>query len=74
VVLTPLDLSLRLGTDATEAGEFATLTGQGAQLLQGQPQETLLAARSVLVEFFKQYEGPKGVDLPAALWLVSARA
>jgi SAM-dependent methyltransferase len=74
VVLTPLDLSFRVGGDAAEAGEFATLTGQGAHLLQGQPQETLQAARSILVQFFKQHEGPNGVSLPAALWLVSARA
>ena len=73
VVLTPLDLSFRLGADAAEAGEFATVTGQGAHLLQGQPQETVQAARSILADFFKQHEGPKGVNLPAALWLVSAR-
>jgi len=74
VVLSPLDLSFRLGADAAEAGEFATMTGQGAHLLQGQPQETMQEARSVLADFFKQHEGPQGVHLPAALWLVSARA
>ena len=74
VVLTPLDLSFRLGADAAEAGEFATMTGQGAHLLQGQSQGTLQAARSILADFFKQNEGPKGVNLPAALWLVSAGA
>jgi SAM-dependent methyltransferase len=73
VVLTPLDLSFRLGADAAEAAEFATFVGQGARLLQGQPEETLTAARAALTEFFKNHEGPNGVRLPAALWLVSAR-
>ncbi len=74
VLLTPLDLSLHLGADAAEAAQFATFMGQGARMLQGQPDETVQAARAALQEFFKQHEGPKGVSLPAALWLVSARA
>jgi hypothetical protein len=72
-MLTPLDLSFHLGADAAEAAEFATFVGQGARLLQGQPEEALEAARAALAEFFKQYEGPGGVSLQAALWLVSAR-
>jgi SAM-dependent methyltransferase len=74
VVLTPLDLSFHLGANAHEAAEFATFVGQGARLLQGQPDETLKAARLALAEFFKDHEGPRGVSLPGALWLVSARA
>lgn len=74
VVLTPLDLSLNLGADAVEAAEFATFIGQGARLLHGQPDETRQAARVAFEAFFKQYEGPNGVSLPGALWLVSARA
>ena len=74
VVLTPLDLSFRLGADAAEAAEFATITGQGAHLLQGEPPESLLAARLVLADLFKQHEGREGVNLPGALWLVSARS
>jgi SAM-dependent methyltransferase len=73
VALTPLDLSFHLGADAAEAAEFATFVGQGARLLQGQPEETLTAARAALTEFFKDHEGPNGVSLPGALWLVSAR-
>lgn len=74
VVLTPLDLSLNLGADAVEAAEFATFIGQGARLLHGQPDETRQAARVAFEAFFKQYEGPNGVSLPGALWLISARA
>jgi SAM-dependent methyltransferase len=73
VVLTPLDLSFNLGADTAEAAEFATFIGQGARVLHGVPDETRQAAIVAFREFFKQYEGPNGVALPGALWLVSAR-
>jgi SAM-dependent methyltransferase len=72
--LTPLDLSFQLGANAAEATHFATFIGQGARMLQGQPDETVLAARAALQDFFKQHESPSGINLPGALWLVSARA
>ena len=74
VALTPLDLSFNLGADAVEAAEFATFIGQGARLLHGQPDEIRQAARQALEAFFKQHEGPNGVSLPGALWLISAQA
>ena len=73
VVLTPLDLSFVMGRNAAEAAEFATFIGQGARLLHGQPDETRQAARVAFEAFFKPHEGPKGVALPGALWLVSAQ-
>ena len=73
VVLTPLDLSFVMGRNAAEAAEFATFIGQGARLLHGQPDETRQAARVAFEGFFKAHEGPNGVTLPGALWLVSAR-
>ena len=74
VVLTPLDLSFVMGRNAAEAAEFATFIGQGARLLNGQPDETRQAARVAFEAFFKAHEGPNGVTLPGALWLVSAQA
>jgi SAM-dependent methyltransferase len=74
VVLTPSDLSSHLGCNANEAATFATFIGQGARLSQGQPDEPVRAARAALQAFFKKHEGPSGVRLPGALWLVSARA
>ena len=74
VVLKPLDLSFRLGADAAEAAECAAFMGQGARLLDGVPVETRQAARVAFEGFFRQHEGPNGVSLPAALWLVSAHA
>ena len=73
VVLTPLDLSFVIGRNAAEAAEFATFIGQGARLLYGQPDETRHAARVAFEAFFKPHEGPNGVTLPGALWLVSAQ-
>jgi SAM-dependent methyltransferase len=72
--LKSLDLAFRLGADAAEAAAFATFIGQGARLLHGQPEETRQAARVAFEDFFRQHEGPNGVSLPAALWLVSAHA
>ena len=73
MVLTPLDLSFVMGRNAAEAAEFATFIGQGARLLHGQPDETRQAARVAFEAFFKPHEGPNGVTLPGALWLVSAQ-
>jgi hypothetical protein len=56
-VLTPLDLSFHLGADAADAAEFATFIGQGARLLQGQPEETVQAARAALAS-----SGPNAGD------------
>jgi ubiquinone/menaquinone biosynthesis C-methylase UbiE len=73
VVLTPLDLSIVMGRNAAEAAEFATFIGQGARLLHGQSDETRQAVRAAFEAFFKPHEGPSGVTLPGALWLVSAQ-
>jgi SAM-dependent methyltransferase len=72
VALTPLDVSITLGSDATEAAEFAMFVGQGARLLNGATEATRAAARTAFEGFFKQHEGPQGVSLPGGLWLVSA--
>jgi hypothetical protein len=71
-VLTPLDVSFHLGANPAEATDFTTFVGQGARMLQGQPDGTVQAARASLQDFFKQHEGPSGINLPGALWLVSA--
>jgi SAM-dependent methyltransferase len=73
VMMTPLDLSFAIGRDAAEAAEFATFIGQGARLLYGQPDGTRQAARVAFEAFFKAHEGPNGVSLPGALWLVAAQ-
>ena len=61
------------GTQCGRSRQFATFIGQGARLLHGQPDETRQAARVAFEAFFKPHEGPNGVTLPGALWLVSAQ-
>ncbi len=72
VTLVPFDPRITLGADAREAAEFATFIGQGARLLQGQPDAIKAAALSAFEAFFRTHEGPDGVSLPGGLWLVSA--
>jgi hypothetical protein len=72
VTLTPLDLPITLGANAAEAAQQATYIGQGARLLQRQPDAVREAARAAFETFFKQHEGPDGVNLAGGLWLVSA--
>jgi SAM-dependent methyltransferase len=72
VALTPLDLPITIGANASEAAEFATFIGQGARLLQGLSDSTREAARAAFETFFKGYETPEGVSLAGGLWLVSA--
>jgi SAM-dependent methyltransferase len=72
VVLTPLDLPITVGANASEAAAFAMFIGQGARLLAGQPEATRDAARSAFETFFRRHESPDGVSLAGGLWLVSA--
>lgn len=72
VALAPFDPQITIGADVAEAAESVMYLGQGARLLNGQPDATKAAARSAFEAFFKAYEGPGGVSLPGGLWLVSA--
>jgi SAM-dependent methyltransferase len=68
---TPRDLSFRLGEDAAGAAETAMSIGQGARALLGADLATREAAREAC---FRPHEGPEGVTLDAAIWIVTARA
>jgi len=72
IALTPLDISFNLGADAAKAAEFTTFVGQGRGCCMCSRMKR--GTRVALEGSFKQYEGPGGVNLPGALWLVSARA
>jgi hypothetical protein len=72
VTLVPFDPRINLGANAAEAAESVMFLGQGARLLQGQPDSTRQAARAAFEAFFRADDGPGGVRLPGGLWLVSA--
>jgi SAM-dependent methyltransferase len=78
VALAPEDVPMRLGTDAAEAAAFAMTLGQVSRALQDAPDGTREglreAVRDRLLDFYRAAEGPAGVTMPAAIWLVTARA
>ena len=76
VSLTPVDLDYQLAGagGAAEAAEFALLFGPLTRILPGLPKEQRQAVQSALEGFFQDRVTPQGVALPAAWWVVRARA
>ena len=76
VSLKPVDLEYQLAGagGAAEAAEFALLFGPLTRILPGLPIEQREAVRSALEAFFESHVTPHGVALPAAFWVVQARA
>ena len=76
VTLTPLDHKVRLAPPGgiAEAIDFMTTFGPLMRVLPSLPAEQQAAVRAELRIFFRSYDGPDGVVLPAANWIVQARA
>lgn len=74
VALASEDLPMCLGSDATEAADFAMTLGQVSRVLQDAPDPLREAVRDRLRAFYRAAEGPDGVVMPAAIWLVTAAA
>jgi SAM-dependent methyltransferase len=76
VLLKPVDLNFQLAGagGAAEAAEFALLFGPLTRILPDLPPEQHEAVRSALEGFFQSHATPQGVALPAAFWVVQARA
>jgi SAM-dependent methyltransferase len=76
VLLKPVDLNFQLaGTGgAAEAAEFALLFGPLTRILPDLPPERHAAIRAALEGFFQSHATPQEVALPAAFWVVQARA
>ena len=53
---------------------FAVLFGPLTRVLPGLSPEQRDEVRSALEAFFRGHDGPQGITLPAANWLVQARA
>ncbi len=75
VSLTPLDPMIRLAEPggAAEAADFMMVFGPLTRILPALSAEKRAAVRSGLEAFFRGYDGPQGIVLPAANWLVRAR-
>jgi SAM-dependent methyltransferase len=76
VSLTPLDLVMRFAAPGkpTEAAELAMMVGHVSRALAGAEPERRNAVRSALILFFQHHDGPNGITLPGALWIVEGRA
>ena len=70
---TPHDPAMRLGRDAADAAALSTQIGAFSRALAHAP-EQLPALLAALVAAYAPHEGPQGVVLPGAIWLVSARS
>jgi SAM-dependent methyltransferase len=74
VALTPEDVPMPLGADVAEAADFAMTLGQVSRALQDAPDTLREVVRDRLRSFYRAAEGPAGVVMPAAIWLVTAEA
>lgn len=72
----PVDPVIRLAEPGrpAEAAEFVMLIGPLARVLPSLSADRRAEVRSTLEAFFRAHDGPGGVALPAANWIVEARA
>jgi SAM-dependent methyltransferase len=73
VRLTPLDLDMRFAPPGApaEAAELAMMIGQVSRALAAAPDQRD-ATRVALTDFFRHHDGPNGISLSGALWIVEA--
>ena len=74
VLLTPHDPLMRLGSGAAEAADLVLHFGPVVRATQNAPTAKREALGAALENFFQAHDGPQGVVMPGAIWIVSARA
>ena len=76
ITLTPSDPAMLLAgpKGAAEAADFAMQVGPVMRATLNASEEQREAVRSSLASFFQDQEGPQGIVLPGAIWIVTARA
>jgi len=76
VSLTPFDPKVRLAPPGgiADAIDFMMTFGPLTRVVPSLPVEQQNAVRAELEGFFRGYDGPQGIVLPAANWIVRARA
>ena len=76
ISLTPHDPAMPLAGPggAAEAASFMFRVGPVLRATKDAPEERRQAVRLTLEAFFRSQEGPHGIVLPGAIWIVKARA
>ncbi|MFG3259102.1 class I SAM-dependent methyltransferase [Streptomyces sp. NPDC048172] len=72
VGVAPLDATQRWGSDAEDAASFLAAWGPVRHHMTGVGEEVTRRAGEALTEAMRRYEGPRGVELRGAAWLVTA--
>ncbi|HME20721.1 MAG TPA: class I SAM-dependent methyltransferase [Acetobacteraceae bacterium] len=72
IVFTKYDPVMQLGS-AAQAAEFSSQIGPVARALVGAPETLRTAVRDALTAAYRQHDGPDGVNLPGANWIVAAK-
>jgi len=70
----PFDTPVHLGADLDETVTFAMELGPLSRMLMERSEEERARVREALASALKAHEGPEGITLGAATWLVSAKA
>jgi SAM-dependent methyltransferase len=76
VSLTPHDPAMPLAArgGAAEAANFMLRVGPALRAIKDISEQQRNEVRAALEAFFQTHEGPQGIVLPGAIWLVTARA
>ena len=72
VTLTGHDPDMRLG-DAKQAADMSSQIGPIARALMGAPESLRTAVLEALATAYRRFDGPDGVTLPGANWIVAAK-
>jgi SAM-dependent methyltransferase len=73
VDLEPIDESVDLGADASDALEFAKVMGIVEGLTNGLDEQRRAQAMTNVANLFREHEAPGGVFFASAAWLIRAR-
>ncbi len=74
--LTPIDLAIAplAGGTLAETAQQLIEIGPASRAVAGQPPETVAAVMQDIEKALAAYQGPDGIRLPAAIWIVEAAA
>jgi SAM-dependent methyltransferase len=73
VAASPVNAELSLRASPQEAADFFIGLGGVRRLVEGLPKTALVEVKAEIVAALKQHEGPSGIALGGAAWIVSAR-